>query len=211
MMKVWGRATSGNVQIVTWALGELGLDFDRVDVGGKFGGLTTPEFMAMNPNSLIPVVEDKGEIIWESAAILRYLGAAYGDNKFWPADPLTRALVDKWAEWMKTTFGPAFSSVFGPLIFTPSEKRDQQAIGNAVKRLQVLAPILDKRLGESAYLGGNDLCFADIVAGSPLYRYFTLEIERADTPNLKAYYDRLTNRPAYAQHVMISYEAMRAK
>ena len=106
MITVWGRATSVNVQAVMWALAELGIACERIDVGGAFGGLDTPEFRAMNPNGRIPVLRDRDVFLWESAAIVRYLGAQYGSGGFWPADPLSRAKLDKWAEWMKTSFGP---------------------------------------------------------------------------------------------------------
>src|SRR5688500_16549546 len=129
MIKVWGRATSVNVQAVMWALAELGIACERIDVGGAFGGLDTPEFRAMNPNGRIPVLRDGDAFLWESAAIVRYLGAQYGSASFWPADPLSRAKLDKWAEWMKTSFGPELlTGVFWPLVGTRPEQRDGQAI-----------------------------------------------------------------------------------
>lgn len=213
MITVWGRATSGNVQMVMWAIAELGLDHERLDIGGAFGGNTTPEFLAMNPNGLVPVVRDgDGPFLWESAAIVRYLGATYGDEQFWPSSPATRASVDKWAEWIKTTFGPALvTGLFWPLIGVSPDRRDLAGIAAAQERMKPLAAMLDARLAEGEYLGGADICFADIIVGTLLYRYFTLDFERADTPNLRAYYDRLTKRPAYARHAMVSYESMRAK
>ena len=213
MITVWGRATSGNVQMVMWAIAELGLDHERLDIGGAFGGNTTPEFLAMNPNGLVPVVRDgDGPFLWESAAIVRYLGATYGDEQFWPSSPATRASVDKWAEWIKTTFGPALvTGLFWPLIGVSPDRRDLAGIAAAQERMKPLAAMLDARLAEGEYLGGADICFADIIVGTLLYRYFTLDFERADTPNLRAYYDRLTERPAYARHAMVSYESMRAK
>ena len=90
MITVWGRTTSSNVQTVMWALAELGVSHERIDAGGPFGGLDTPEFAAMNPNRLVPVLRDQGEYIWESASIVRYLGARYGSKQFWPTDPLKR-------------------------------------------------------------------------------------------------------------------------
>jgi glutathione S-transferase len=213
MITVWGRATSSNVQMVMWAIAELGLESERLDVGGAFGGNDTPEFLAMNPNGLVPVVRDgDGPFLWESAAIVRYLGATYGDEQFWPSSPLARATVDKWAEWIKTTFGPVLlGGIFWPLIGVPEAKRDTAAIAASVERMRKLAPMLDARMAESAYLGGEDVCFADMIVGTLLYRYFTLDIERAETPHLRAYYDRLTRRPAYQKHAMVSYESLRAR
>ena len=95
MIKVWGRATSVNVQAVMWALAELGVECERVDAGGAFGGLDTPEFRAMNPNGLIPVLRDRDTFLWESAAIVRCLGAQYGDDQFWPDDPLKASATSR--------------------------------------------------------------------------------------------------------------------
>lgn len=212
MITVWGRATSGNVQIVMWALAEIGLECKRIDVGGSFGGTDTPEYLQMNPNKLVPTIQDGELTLWESAAIARYLGAKYGDDGFWPADPAVRAKIDQWAEWSKTTFGPALlTGIFWPLIGVREESRDTKALAAAVTRMQGLAEIIDARLSESPYLGGERLAFGDCIFGTLLYRYFTLDFDRADTPHLRAYYDRLCDRPAYAQHAMISYESLRAK
>jgi glutathione S-transferase len=212
MITVWGRTTSSNVQTVMWALAELGVAHERIDAGGPFGGLDTPEFAAMNPNRLVPVLRDEGEYIWESAAIVRYLGSRYGSEQFWPTDPLNRAKLDQWSDWTKTTLVPAFlTNVFSPMMRNKPGERDEAALAKGGENLAKVMRIFDKRLSEGDYLGGDEPCFADIVAGTLLYRFFTLEIERPHLPNLKAYYDRLTKRPAYARHVMVSYESMRAK
>jgi glutathione S-transferase len=212
MITIWGRTTSSNVQTVMWALAELGIAHERIDAGGLFGGLDTPEFAAMNPNRLVPVLRDEGEYIWESAAIVRYLGARYGSEQFWPTDPLNRAKLDQWSDWTKTTLVPAFlTNLFLPMMRNKPGERDEPALAKGVENLAKVMRIYDKRLSEGDYLGGDEPCFADIVAGVLLYRYFTLEIERADLHHLAAYYDRLTKRPAYARHVMVSYDSMRAK
>lgn len=212
MITVWGRTTSSNVQTVMWALAELGVAHERIDAGGPFGGLDTPEFAAMNPNRLVPVLRDEGEYIWESASIVRYLGARYGSEQFWPADPLKRAKLDQWSDWTKTTLVPAFlTNVFSPMMRNKPGTRDEAAIAKGVENLAKPMRIFDKRLSEGDYLGGDEPCFADIVAGTLLYRYFTLEIERVHLLHLAAYYERLTKRPAYARHVMVSYDSMRAK
>ena len=212
MITVWGRKTSSNVQAVMWALAELGISCERIDAGGAFGGTDTPEYRAMNPNGLVPTVRDRGVFLWESAAIVRYLGAAYGDEQFWPADPLKRATADKWSDWIKTSFGPAFlPGIFWPLVMLKPEQRDETAFAASVGRVKTFAAMLDARLAESAFIGGDAPCFADMIVGTPLYRYFTLDFPRADTPHLRAYYDRLTTRPAYAEHVMVPYDSLRPK
>lgn len=212
MITVWGRTTSSNVQTVMWALAEIGLEHERIDAGGPFGGLDTPEFFAMNPNRLVPVLRDGGEYLWESASIVRYLGARYGSERFWPRDPLARAKLDQWGDWIKTTLVPAFlTNVFQPMMRNRPGERDEAALAKGLEGLSKVMRVLDARLAEGDYLGGAEPCFADCIAGTLLYRYFTLEIERAHLANLQAYYDRLTRRPAYARHVMVSYDYMRAK
>ncbi|MEM9750033.1 MAG: glutathione S-transferase family protein [Pseudomonadota bacterium] len=202
--KVWGRATSSNVQAVMWALAELGLEAERIDVGLTYGGLDTPAFRAMNPNGLIPVLQENGLTMWECPAILRYLGAAYGDDAFWPRDPKARAPLDMWAEWMRSTFLPPFIVVFLGLVRTPPEKRDDAAIAAALEEVKGPAKLLDAHLEDGPYLAGEAFSFADIAIGTFLYRYFGMEIDRAPTPTLEAYYRRLTERPAYAEHVMVA-------
>ncbi len=210
MITVWGRSTSSNVQAVMWTVAELGLAHERIDAGGAFGGLDTPEFRALNPNGRIPVVQDGEVTVWESAACVRYLAAAHGDAAFWPPEPGVRARLDKWAEWSKATWGAVVQNgLFWTLVRTPSAKRDPARIAALTDEARGLARILDARLAEGDWLGGAAFTFADVMAGHLLYRYYTLEIERAETPHLDAYYRRLTERPAFARHVMVSYDGLR--
>jgi len=212
MLMIWGRNTSSNVQIVTWAVAEMGLEHRRIDWGGAFGGNNDPEYRQMNPNGLIPTIRDGDVVVWESAAILRYLGARYGGTAFWPKDPAKRAPLDMWAEWIKTTFVPPLTNqVFWQLVRTREGERDQAMIDDGVASLKLAAACLDARLGAGPYLNGAQLCFADIMIGHILYRYFTIDFERADAPNLEDYYRRLQERRAYREHVMVSYESLRVR
>ncbi|MGF1501482.1 MAG: glutathione S-transferase family protein [Paracoccaceae bacterium] len=211
MLTIHGRNTSSNVQTVMWTVAELGLEHRRLDVGGAFGGTDTADYRAMHPMGLVPVLEDGGTTVFESAAIVRYLAARYGSEAFWPADPATRAPLDAWAEWCRAHLLPTLTTkIFWQLVRTPPAKRDPAVLADGVATLGRLMPLVEARLGEAPYLGGASLSFADIFLGGGLYRYYTLEFERADLPRLRAYYDRLTERPAYHAHVMISYESLRA-
>lgn len=213
MLTIWGRSDSSNVQAVMWCVGELGLPFVRHDAGHRFGGTDTPAFRAMNPNGLVPVLVDgDGEPLFESGAILRYLAARYGADPFWPADPARRAQVDKWAEWAKVTLVPCFTRpIFWGLVRTAPAARDWGAIRQAVGRLGRLLDIAEGRLAAQPFLAGEAFTLADIAFGSFLYRYFTIDIDRPDHPALRRYYDALTDRPAFREHVMVSYEALRAR
>lgn len=212
MITIWGRATSSNVQTAMWTVAELGLEHQRVDWGGGFGGNDDPEYRRMNPNGLIPVMKDGDLVLWESPAILRYLGARYGGEAFWPTDPAARARLDMWAEWAKTSIAPELVyKVFWQLVRTASSERSQTIVDSGVDALKTLMPRLDERLGDDTYLGGDAICFADIMVGHLLYRYYTVPFKRAETPNVDTYYQRLQQRPAYREHVMVSYESLRAK
>ena len=212
MITVYGRATSANVQIVMWAIGELGLPYERLDLGHNYGGVDTPEYLAMNPNGLVPTIRDRDLVMWESSAILRYLAAKYGDATFWPENPDERGPLDMWAEWIKTAFVPAFNlGVFWPLVRTAKADRDEAAIAAAVEKVKPLARLLDARIGAGPWLAGDDFTFADILTGHTLYRYYTVDMDRAETPALDAYYARLQERPAFVEHSMVSYDPLRVE
>lgn len=203
MLKVWGRANSLNVQKVMWAIAELGLPHERIDAGGAFGGLDTPAYAALNPNRLIPVLEDGGTVVWESNAIVRYLAARYGTGTLWPEDPATRAAADRWMDWQLTTLQPALSPVFLGLVRTPPEQRDMAAIGAHAERLGRAMRILDAHLAGRRFVGGDALTMGDIPLGCVYWRYVNLAIDRPGLPNLAAWHERLAAREAYRQNVML--------
>lgn len=211
MLTVWGRRTSSNVQALMWCIGELGLDFRRHDVGHRHGGNDTPDFLAMNPNGTVPVlVEDGGEPLWETGAILLYLAARHADDAFWPADPVRRATIDKWAEWAKINVAMAFTApVFWRVVRTAPRDRDEAAIAGALRLLDARLDIAEAQLARHAYLAGDVLTLADIQLGHVLHRYFDIDIPRPRRPALRGYHERLAARPAYRENVMVSYEELR--
>ncbi|MEI2387616.1 glutathione S-transferase family protein [Breoghania sp. JC706] len=212
MLTVWGRKTSSNVQAVMWCIAELGLDYVRHDVGHKFGGTDTDAFFALNPNRTVPVLQDgTNPPLWESGCILRYLAGAYGSAPFWPEELLARTEVDRWAEWSKINIALGFTApVFWQVVRTPAQQRDPVRIRAGLDALERKLDIAEARLGIHGFLAGDDFTLADIQFGHVLYRYFDIDIERKPLPNLESYYARLTERPAYRDHVMVSYEDLRA-
>ena len=211
MLTVWGRKTSSNVQALMWCIGELGLPYTRHDIGHRYGGNDTAAFLAMNPNGVVPVLRDgDAEPLWETGAILRYLAGSYGAAPFWPVDGLARAQIDKWAEWSKINLTLNFSGpIFGPLVRTAPASRDPAAIARAVTKLDGILAIAEAQLARGSFLAGNDFTLADIQFGHLLFRYFDISIPRPDRPALRCYYEALTARPAYREHVMVSYEELR--
>jgi glutathione S-transferase len=211
MLTVWGRKTSSNVQALMWCVGELGLSFQRHDVGHRHGGNDTPEFLQMNPNGTVPVLRDgNDEPLWETGAILRYLANRYGNAPFWPPDLKARTHIDKWAEWSKINIALNFTGpVFWRVVRTARKDRDEPAIRAATGVLAHKFDIAETRLGHHAFLAGEAFTLADIQFGHVLYRYFDIAIDRPEHPSLRRYYDTLTKRPAFQEHVMVSYEELR--
>src|SRR5512147_2782473 len=124
MIKVWGRTDSSNVQKVLWCLAELGVDFERQDWGGKFGGNKTQDYLAMNPNGLVPTIKDGDFILWESNSIMRYINAKYGNDKLLPSTPEGMANANRWMDWQLSVLNPTIVPLFWNLIRTPEDKRD---------------------------------------------------------------------------------------
>lgn len=198
-----------------WLVGELGLEHRRLDIGGEFGGTGTADFLAKNPMGLIPVIEDGDFVLFESQSIVRYLGLRYGEGSpvasLWSGDIFSRAVVDQWMEWVKTSVAPVFTyKVFWQLVRTSAAERDGGLVSGGVEELAVRMGIAEARLSLHAWLVGDEMTLADISFGSLLYRYFTVDFARGDYPCLRSYYDRLCLRGAYAEHVMVSYDSLRA-
>ncbi|MDA7966202.1 glutathione S-transferase family protein [Ruegeria sp.] len=211
MLTIWGRKTSSNVQALMWCVGELGLNYQRHDLGHHFGGLETDTFRTLNPNQTIPVMQDGDDPpLWETGAILRYLANRYGSEGFWPTDPIRRAEVDKWAEWAKINVAMTFTvPVFWRVVRTAPADRDETAIQDAVATLEDKLEIADHQLATTPYIAGSELTLADIQLGHILFRYYDIDIPRSPLPYLHRYYTTLCNRPAFQEHVMISYEDLR--
>jgi len=212
MLKIWGRRSSFNVQKVLWLAGEFGLDYEHVPAGGDLGGLDTPEFRTLNPHGRIPVLQEDDLAVWESHAILRYLAARYGLGRFWDDDPGVRARVDGWMDWAQSALQPAFlGGVFWGYYRTPEAERDWQAIRSSLAGTTALFRLLDGVLSKTPFLAGGQLTLADVTAGTNLYRYFELEIERPPMPNVEAWYERLQARPAFRRHVMVPFDELKGK
>ena len=212
MLKIWGRKSSINVQKVMWAVGELGIAHERIEAGGPFHGLDTEAFGAMNPNRRVPTIDDDGVVVWESNAIVRYLAAKHGAGSLWPIDPGERARSDMWMEWTTADLQPAFvGGVFWAFYRTPEPQRNWPAIRQGVARSAILFRILDRHLEGKDFVAGERLTIGDIAAGAQLYRYYELEIDRPNMPNVEAWYARLKDRPAYREHVMVPFDELKGR
>ncbi len=207
MLTVWGRRSSFNLQKVMWLVDELGIAHRHLEVGGKFGGLDTSEFLAMNPHGKVPVIDDNGIVVWESHTILRYLAARSEKESFWHEDLEQRSQSDRWMDWSQTTLQPDFlMGIFWGFYRTPEAQRNQTAIKIKIERCANHFRLLDSILSDRAFMLGNELTLADIPIGTSLYRYFNLEIDRPNIPHVEAWYERLQERPGYRNHVMVPFQ-----
>ncbi len=207
MIRLWGRTTSSNVMKVLWTLDELGLAYERIDAGGAFGRTDTPEYRAMNPLGLVPSLEDGALRLFESNSIIRYLCNAHAPaSPLYPRDPGHRAEVEAWMDFQQTAQSRPASTIFLGLVRTPPEKRDTAAIAAAVAELAGIWRIVgDRTAAAGGHLCGAGLTLADITYGPHLHRWFHMPIEnRPDIPSLRAWYDRLCQRPAFQAHVAVA-------
>jgi glutathione S-transferase len=203
MMKIWGRTDSSNVQKVLWCCGELGIEFERLDWGGKFGGNKDKDYLALNPNGLVPTMKDGDFVLWESNSILRYLNAKYGNGRLLPSSPEAMANANRWMDWQLSTLNPAIVPLFWNLIRTPADKRDPKTIQNALEKTTAAWQMVENQLQQGLFVAGDQLSLGDIPVGVWAYRWFNLPIERPKLSNLENWYERLKQRKPYQAHIMI--------
>lgn len=202
-LKIYGRLTSGNVHKVMWLVEELSIPHERVDAGGSFGLVSTPDYIKMNPNSKVPTIDDDGYYLWESNTICRYLASTRAPNHpIYPADPKLRAHVDMWMDWFLASLNPHITVLFWTYVRTPEDKRDMVAAEKARKDAEPLIRILDAQIGSNDFILGKDLTIADIVIGCFIHRWFNVPIERIKVENVERWYGKLSERPGYQKYVL---------
>ncbi|HEY2660504.1 MAG TPA: glutathione S-transferase family protein [Caulobacteraceae bacterium] len=197
MLKIWGRATAPNVQKVLWGCEELGLAYQRVDLGGPFGGGDEPAYRQKNPNGLVPTLADEDFVLWESHAILRYLAAKAGDDALFPMDLRQRGLVDQWLDWQAVHQAHAVRGLVALLLKPGVGQLLPEQLDTARKAAEVLFGILDRRLAQSLHVAGESFTLADIPNAIGARRWMTLPIDRPDLPAMEAWLDRVMVRPAF--------------
>lgn len=196
MLKIWGRMSSINVKKVVWTAQELGLDFQRTEAGGLFGVVTTPEYMQMNPNSLVPVIEDDGYVLWESNVIVRYLSAKYAPGQLYPTDLRERFDAERWMDWQQTTLNPVSRPGFWQLIRTPPEQRNAALMAESNAAVEALMFTLDMHLANRAFMVGERFTMADIPLACEVHRWFGLPQPRQSRPHIERWYASLRTRQA---------------
>jgi len=201
MLRIWGRANSSNVQKVLWCCDELGIGFERIDAGGPFGRTSEPDYLAMNPNGLVPTIEDGDLIVWESNTILRYLATTRGGARLYPTNPGARTHVERWMDWQLASVTSPMSALLFGLVRKVPPHTEPKAIAEARERGLKVFTILERSLKDKEYPAGT-FSLADICLGIFVHRWFNFPIDPGDLPNVRAWYERLATRPGYKTHVM---------
>ncbi len=193
---IWGRLSSLNVRKVVWAAQETGVAFTRSDAGLAYGVVQTPEYLAMNPNALVPTLQDGDLVLWESNAIVRYLCARYGDATLYPADLAARFDAERWMDWQQTTLNRDSGGAFMQWFRTPPDKRDHAVIARSTAATEPALAQLNKHLASRAYVGGAHFSMADIPVACDVHRWFGLPQPRPAWPHLERWFADILSRPA---------------
>ena len=202
MLRIWGRTNSVNVQKVLWCCHELGLDYERIDAGNNFGVTDTPRYISMNPNRLIPTIDDGDIQLWESNVIVRYLAQKHSDGRLCPADIATRFDAERWMDWQATVFWPALRPLFIALIRAPPPQRDAAVISKGESLSLSALRILDAGLSDRTFLAGDAFSIGDIPTAATVHRWYALDIHHPDLPNALRWYDLMRERSPFRRIVM---------
>ena len=202
MLKIWGRKNSANVQKVMWAIGELKLAHERIDIAGAFGRNREPAYLALNPNGIVPTLEDGDFVLWESNSIVRYLAGQHPDGGLAPDDPQARARAGQWMDWQLSVLGPAIGDAFWGLIRTPAAERDTASIEASIARTTAAIRILDGQLARTAYVAGDAFSMGDIPVGIFSYRFRELVPQRPALEHFERWYAAISRRQAFQDHIL---------
>jgi glutathione S-transferase len=197
MLRIWGRISSINVRKVVLTAQWLGIPFERVDAGMTFGIVRTPEYLAKNPNALVPLLEeDDGFTLWESNVIVRYLCARHPAGGLYPENLRERFDAERWMDWQQTTLNGASREAFMQLIRTPADKRNAQGIAQSVAATEPLLAMLDAHLARQPFMAGHRMTMADIPIACEMHRWWGLPLEHPTHLHLQRWYSSIQQSPA---------------
>ncbi|MCF5703477.1 glutathione S-transferase family protein [Pseudomonas syringae] len=198
MLRILGKASSINVRKVLWTCAELQIPFTREDWGSGFRSTNTPQFLALNPCAMVPVIEDGDFTLWESNSIIRYLVSRYGDAQLYPSEPMARARVDQWIDWQASELNRSWSYPLMSLVRKSPDYQDSAALATGIEQWSKNMQILDRQLQSTgAYVSGEVFSLADIPIGLSVNRWFETPLAHPHLPAVSAYYDRLNQRNGY--------------
>jgi glutathione S-transferase len=201
MLKIFGYAASINVRKVLWLCEELGIPFERQDWAGGFRSTSEPQFRALNPVGMVPVIDDDGIVVWESNAILRYLACSRGRTELLPADASSRAHIEQWMDWQGSDFNNSWRAAFQGLVRKNPEFGDHAAIERSAARFSSMAGIVDAQLERTGgYIATDRFTLADIPIGLSVHRWRSIPIARPNLAHIDRYYRLLLERSGFVRY-----------
>lgn len=201
MLQVLGKSSSINVRKVLWTCTELRLPFEQEEWGSGFRATQVPEFTALNPNAMVPVIRDGDFVLWESNAICRYLVQRAGRTDLLPADARGRACVEQWMDWQATELNNSWRYAFMGLVRQSTQHADRHAIDTSLQEFHRHMAMLDAQIAKTgAYAAGTQFTLADVVLGLSTHRWYSLPADRPALPAVADYYERLSERPGFLRH-----------
>lgn len=209
--QILGRHTSYNVQKVLWLADELAIDYQHIQVGGRFGGNDTTEFLSLNPLGKVPVLVMDNRSITESNTILRYLADQYAHGQWIKSEPYERSRTDRWMDWSLCKMEPAFADVFWGYYRTPAEERNWPLIEQGIENTHQCLVTLNNQLGNSDYLLGNTITLADVSTGVYLHRLKHIDLEIDFPEKIEKWHERLGDRSAYRKWVMSDFSELQGR
>lgn len=199
MLKLHTFPLSPNTFKVTAVLHHLGLDFELVPVDLPKGGSHEPSYMALNPNAMVPTLQDEDFTLWESNAIMVYLAEKQGSNLM-PSDVRERAEVLRWLCWQLAHWGAALGPIaFERLApsFIPGYQTDEAAVARALASLQRFGPVLNEHLKGKRFVALDRLTVADFaLASSAVYRRAS-QTPLEDYPEVERWLAEIDSQPAW--------------
>jgi glutathione S-transferase len=208
--RLWGRPSSSRTRKVTMALAELGIDFEYilagattgpdgpVSKGGKpYGVVDTPEYLEMNPNGTVPTIDDNGYVLWESNAIVQYLGIKYNAALFYCDDTKIFASASRWMMWDNNQLLTPMRNLRNHLYRLPKAERDPEIAERAQQELIKELSKVERQLGKTEYLAADRWTMADIPMAIRCHRWHLFDIERPEMPNFERYYEAVKVRPSF--------------
>lgn len=198
MLRILGRASSINVRKVLWTCAEIDLPFEREDWGKGFQPTDAAEFLALNPNAMVPVIQEDDFTLWESNSIIRYLVSRHSDLALYPVEARARAKIDQWIDWQASELNRAWSYAFMSLVRHSPAHQDARLLTEGCAEWSGAMQILNRQLESTGgYVAGGEFSLADIPIGLSVNRWFETPYDRPDLPAVNRYYERLTQRPGF--------------
>jgi len=210
-LKIYGRHTSFNVQKVLWLADELALDYKHIEVGGRFGGNDTDEFLTLSPAGKVPVLCDGDRVVLESNTIIRYLADTRGADNWTMSDAYQSSKINRWLDWSIDLFEPAFVGVFWGFYRTPREERNMAAIEQSIADCEACMALLEHQLGAKPFLIGEQPTLADVATGVFMHRLSAMGLAISIPSKVALWHSRLCERPGFEKWVMSDFSELKGR